>query len=128
MPTHEYNVVANFPSGQLTHTKITVTGDLHQEIDVSVPAATTDMEVTMSLDVSACKSFYILSTQDITVETNDGTTPGQTLSLNANEPYFFHENSLDAFKLTTDVTALFLTNAGASAATVKIRALSDATP
>lgn len=94
----------------------------------TVADSTTDGELAFTLDVSACVMFYIVSDQNVTVETNDGSSADNTLSLIANEPYFWHSSSLDSFLLDTDVTSIFVTNASGSTATIFAEAIYDATP
>ena len=94
----------------------------------AVATASTDYEIGMALDVSACKSFYLESDQNVTFETNDGTTPGNTIALLANKPYVWHVNAYDSFLLTVDVTSVFITNASGATATIYCVALFDATP
>jgi hypothetical protein len=91
-----------------------------------VADSTTDFEVEFALDVSACKSFYLNSDQDITLEVNDGAGAGGTIALLANIPYQWHVTSYDSFLLGTDVTAFFFTNASGSTATIDCVALYDA--
>lgn len=89
----------------------------------------TDQQITFDLDVSACKSFFLVSDQDITLETNAvDATGGNTLALIANEPYIWHDSSLDSFLLTADVTTSYWTNASGSTATIYCVALFDVTP
>lgn len=94
----------------------------------SVPDSTTDQQVNVAIDVSAIQSVYILSDQALTVETNNGTTPDDTITLVANTPYIWHTGSYFTNLLTTDVTALFLTNASGSTATFDLRCVYDSTP
>lgn len=98
-----------------------------QSIEESFADATTDGLLAFTLDVSQCKSFYMVSTQDITIETNDGTTPGNTINLVAGVPYLWHADSYQAFLLTVDVTALYITNASGQTATLQIEVLFDPT-
>jgi|GEM_PF-1794018 len=93
----------------------------------TVADSQTDQEVEFALDVSKCKSFFLVSTQDVTFETNDGSSPDDTISLRANEPYVWHTNSYDSFLLGTDVTSVFITNASGSTATIYCVALYDGT-
>ncbi|MEK6799383.1 MAG: hypothetical protein AABZ12_10490 [Planctomycetota bacterium] len=97
-------------------------------LSVSVPAASTDLQVLVNIDVSQVKSFYLLSDKDLTVETNSPSAPTNTISLKANKPYIWHTDEYSTFKLTADVTSLYLTNAGAAAATLEMRVLFDPTP
>lgn len=98
------------------------------EVETTIDSGQTDKEVAFALDVSQCVVFEIASDYAMTVETNSGSSPGNTLALAANVPYRFCTGWYVAFKLTVDVTKLFLTNASGSTATLKIRALYDSTP
>jgi len=94
-----------------------------------VATGETDFEITFALDVSACKSFYLESDQDVTFETNSGAAADDTIALKADEPYVWHSTSYDSFLLGTDVTTnVFITNASGSTATIYCVALFDVTP
>lgn len=97
-------------------------------IEETIAAATTDDDVVLAIDVSALKSIIILSDQDVKIETNSGAAPDDTINLVADVPYIWNTDSYNACLLTTDVTVIYVTNAGATAATLKIEALLDATP
>lgn len=99
-----------------------------KSVNESIADAQTDKQVNYTLDVSACKSFFMVSDQNITVETNNGAAPVDTITLVADEPYYWNSDSYDTFLLGTDVTALFITNASGAAATLEIESLEDATP
>ena len=94
----------------------------------AVATGETDYELAFDLDVSLCKSFYLESDQDVTVETNAiDATGGNTIALRANEPYIWHANSYEtAFLLTLDVTVMYITNASGETATIYCVALFDA--
>ena len=94
----------------------------------SIADAATNLPVAFTLDVSATKSFLIVSDQAVTVKTNSSGAPANTLVLVAGVPYIWHSSSYDTFKLTIDVTSLFVTNASGFAATLEIEALVDPTP
>jgi hypothetical protein len=94
----------------------------------TVATGETDSEINFDLDVSACTSFFLVSDQDVTFETNDGDTADDTLSLKAGVPYVWHEDAYVDFLLGTDVTSVFITNASGSTATIYCVALYDATP
>lgn len=103
------------------------TGESQTSIDESVPIQS-DYEVAFTLDVSAIKAIFIMSDQDLTLETNDGGSPVDTISLLANVPYVWHTGSYFVNKLTTNITALFLTNASAAAARFQLEVVFDPTP
>lgn len=113
--------------GQIT-SSATVSGEMKTVCQVTVPAETTDMEVDVAIDISTVLGIVIHSSQAVTVETNSSSAPDDTLTLIANKAYEWEENSYDDLILTVDVTKLYLTNAGSSAATFKIRTVTDPTP
>ncbi len=124
--THRWEVVA----GQTTrkHSK-DYTGGLVTRLDAEAVAdAQTDKQITLSLDVSAVQAFYLVSDQAVTIETNNGSAPDDTLVLVANVPYRWTTDSYDTFKFTTDITALFVTNASGAAAAISLEAVVDPTP
>lgn len=86
----------------------------------------TDTQVFVTVDVSAVKYFRIHSTTAATIETNDGTTPDNTITLGANEYYEYATGDDAAFLLTVDVVNLFVTNAASTVLTVEV--CQDATP
>ena len=108
--------------------EVSKTGGSLVQLEESVADSTTDGEITFTLDVTATKAFYIVSSQVVTIETNNGTTPDNTLTLAAATPYVWHDTDEDAFLLDTDVTSIFVTNASGSTANIVIVALSDPTP
>lgn len=115
-------------SGSLSPS-LSFSGSSLLEIEETVANGATDDDIVLAIDVSAVKLFYIVSDQAVTVETNaTDATGGNTLSLVANQPYFWHTGSYDTFKLTADVTIAYITNASGSSATIKIRCIQDATP
>ena len=82
-----------------------------QSLSVPVADSTTDQLVVFTLDVSQIQSIYLKSDVAMTVETNDGTTPADTLVLVANEPYIWWTGSLFTKLLGTSITALSLPHA-----------------
>ena len=97
-----------------------------------VPTGETDFEIACpSLDISACKQIFIMSTQNVTFETNSG-TPGEgvdSLTLIANEPYPWWLGAPFVNKITTDITTgVFITNASGATATISFEAIVDTTP
>jgi hypothetical protein len=118
--------------GDLTCTNVyTEAAGSESNIEESIPDSSTDLEITWDCDVSEVVNVLFLSDQAITIETNSGSVPDDTIVLAANVPFFWSKNngmSLTNF-LTTDVTTnIFVTNASGSAATLKIRMTQDPTP
>jgi hypothetical protein len=113
--------------GQLSYSK-EVTADLKIAVDVVVPDSTVDKEVDVALDYDKIQGIYIVSDQNLTLETNVAGTPVDTINLVANVPYVWHADSYCIIKFTADVTKIFLTNASGEEANFKMRVLVDSTP
>lgn len=123
--TPEWNITA--ASGRTAKSKA-YSGSQIVELDESVADSQTDSQINVAIDVSAVKTFYVVSDQNVTLETNSGSTPADTIALKADVPYVWTTDSYDSFLLGTDVTAIFITNASGSTAAITLRALIDATP
>jgi len=102
------------------------TGDGEINVEVSIPVGT-DAEVAIAIDVSQVKAIEIVADGALTIETNSGSAPDDTLVLVANVPYQWCTDSLDSFLLTTDITTnIFVTNASGASRTLKIKGVYDA--
>jgi len=97
-------------------------------VDEDVATAQTDYEIVVAVDVSAIQCIMIVSTEDVTLETNDGTTPDDTISLTADVPYIWDTDSYFVNLLTVDITSVFITNASGATANIKMFGVTDATP
>lgn len=106
----------------------TYSGGRASRIDEDIADGQTDKLIVFTLDVSALALLYIVSDQVITIETNSAGTPDDTLVMVAGEPYIWHPGSLDTNLLTTDVTALYITNASGATANLVVLAITDPTP
>ncbi len=96
--------------------------------DVSVPDSSTDLEVVIGIDYDEVVNLFLYSDQDVTIETNSGSVPDDTISLKAGVPLNWNADSYFDNPLSADVTSLFITNASGAAATVRIEVLQDSTP
>lgn len=104
----------------------TVTADAQVVYDGTLAANQTDALIAFNIDVSQLQALYIYADADVTIETNSGSSPGNTLSIDGGNPLVWVKDSGLANPLTVDVTALYATNT--TALTVfKIYALVDAT-
>lgn len=107
----------------------TFTGGLGTKLDEAVADSETDKQIVVAIDVSEIASLFLVSDQDVTVETNSGSSPDDTISLKADRPLTW--NDADGYyscPLTVDVTSLFITNASGSTANIKGRFVTDPTP
>jgi len=95
--------------------------------EMAIIANQTDKLINFAMDVSQNKVLVLLSTQNCTIETNSGSSPGATITLVANKPLVWHDASYFTHPFgSTDVTALYITNV--LALTLTIIALDDITP
>lgn len=125
--THQHVQSVSTTDGQVS-SNVSKTANAQIAIDEAIADAETDAQIDIAIDVSQLKSFYIKSDQAVTIETNDGTSPDDTLVLVADQAYMWNDTSYDTFKLASaDITALFVTNASGSTANISIRALVDPT-
>jgi len=115
-------------SGNTISKDNTYSGGSQTSVDESIPDSSSDLEVAFTLDVSEIQAIYIVSDQNMTLETNSGAAPDDTISLVAGVPYVWHTGSYFVNKLTTDITALFMTNSSGSAARLQIEVVFDPTP
>jgi hypothetical protein len=95
-----------------------------------VNATTNDKQVECPIDVSEVKLLYIHSDQTVTFEFNDNAGAQGTFTVTANKPVIFFTGCAWALAdlLPADVTNFYISNAGATAAAVRIRILEDTTP
>jgi hypothetical protein len=107
----------------------TFTADGELNLEVTVNATTNDVAVAATLTIANLKALFIVSDRDVTLETNSSSAADDTIALKAGRPLMW-DSTAGYFDnpFSVDVTALYLSNAGNAAATVKIRALYDATP
>src|SRR5262245_42264737 len=109
---------------------VTITsGDAISDMAVVVPPSTVDQSVLLSFTLAAVKGYIFVSDQDISLQTNNATTPVDTIAMKANEPIDWNEKALHAKHFTADVTNVYLTTGAiAASANVRIVVLRDATP
>lgn len=104
---------------------VTSTAGAEKNVSEAISASQTDFAVAWTCDYSQLKSLYMYSDVAMTVETNSGSAPGQTIALAAGKPLAWYYGSGITCPITVDVTALFITNT--TAGTLEIRSLEDPT-
>lgn len=120
--THTVSTAWSNGSKSISKT-VSLDGDTETNLDVIVPDGTTDQAETVSIDVSELLSVFIVSNVDVTLETNDGTTPDDTIPLKAGIPYLWQSGGYFTNLLTADVTAFYFTNASGQQARIQLRFL-----
>ena len=112
----------------IDRTSVVVETDGYDEREPVIDATTDDVEVALSLAVADAKMIYIVSDQDVLLETNSGSAADDSFNLTAGQEMFWRDGSGVVCPFTTDVTAFFFSNAGDVDANVVIRIAKDATP
>lgn len=117
-------------SGEQISRNVAISADGEPNVDFTLTSSQSNKQVLIAIDVSALKSIYIDSTTDITIKTNSSSEEDDTISVSGGEPlvWFTGCGLATPFTSGTDVTQIYVTNGEASAGTVKIRCLHDATP
>ena len=98
------------------------------EAQLTVPALAvaidaTNAEYAVSIPFGEIIAIGIFCDQDVTIKTNDGDTPDDTIELKADVPLIWTADSYFEKPLTEDVSSIFVTNDGDAAATLKIAVL-----
>ena len=102
---------------------VTVVGELATEANVAVNGNATNQEEGIAFPYATLREVYIKSDRTLTLKTNSSSAPDDTITITAGVPLVWHYQSGLANPFTADVTSIFLTNAGATAANVYIRTL-----
>lgn len=123
MPSHNIEIAAD--GERVSFTK---TASAEANLEESISADQTDTEYAIAIDVSALKSLYIHCDTAITIETNSGSVPDDTLTIVANRPVVWEDDSPLTNPLGTDVTSIFVTETASAAGTLTIKTLQDASP
>ncbi|HEV2122611.1 MAG TPA: hypothetical protein VGW38_07535 [Chloroflexota bacterium] len=121
---------------QIAESGRTISGVMSREADgkyaasVSVPASTTNKQVEANFTFADAEIVFLKSDKDVTLYTNAPSTgvPADTIVLKAGVPKFYVKDGGMTNLFTANVTAIYLTNAGNSAALVDIVVLNDVTP
>ena len=104
------------------------TGASQVSIAEIVADSSDDKEVALTLDVSEIKALFVLSSVDMLLETNDGGSAADSISLLAGVPLVWYADSYHDNPFGTDITALFLTTGSVGEGTFKLEVLFDPTP
>lgn len=128
MPTHRIQRIWQDAGNESVSQQEMITADLETNLDVAIADGQTAKQINVAIDVSALKLLFISSDKDVTIETNNSSTPDDTIEITANVPLLWTPDCGFACPLSADVATLYLANASGAEAALKIRTLQDATP
>jgi hypothetical protein len=125
-----HSVVVNYNADGVARASMQaqLTGSASAAFDESIADSSTDEEVEISFPYANLQALRLISDQDVTIETNDGSAADDTITLEANVPLVWWDGCGHANPFSADVTSLFITNASGSSANVKGDFLWDAIP
>ncbi len=117
-------ISSTLDASQLTGLTVSRTGNLGFEINVTVAPTTVDQLFPVGIDVSQIASIVLYADGALTLETNSGSAPDDTIVFAANAPLIWASNfpTIDGVSqnpFDADVTAFYLTNAGSATVTLR---------
>lgn len=116
---HTWNKTVKNDTGASVLAESTIFTASAEENFKEVAAAGTTLEIDLAVDVSQIVSFFVASTQAVTLHTNTTPTGAQDFSLAANVALDWNNaDVVNANPLTTNITKFYFVNAGAVDATV----------
>ena len=122
--THKHTRTTGI-QGRSESKTLEVTAEVQQSGSIAIVDAATDLVYEVAFLHTKLKSIYIETDQDLTLETNDGTRPQETIPLKAALPYQWVLGEERALPFSGAITAFYFTNASGSTANVKIEVLYD---
>lgn len=123
-----HSITVNFTDGTSTvRRSVSQSFSAASCLNETVNTGETNKECKFICESTSLKSFYISSTQDVTVKTNSSGAPQETFTLLANKPQYW-QTGMGTAPIAGDVTTTFVTNASGTAADIIIFAGWDATP
>lgn len=89
-------------------------------VSLTVSASSTNEALAIAVPVARIATIFISSTRNLTLKTNSTSAPDDTLAISATRPYVWASGDTSDCPFTVDITAIYLTNATASSATVTV--------
>lgn len=90
-------------------------------INQQIPASSSGLAVTASFTAANVQSIFMVCSQNITIQTNSTTSPGNTINLKAGIPLLWSVSAgYFANPFTVNVTSFYVTNTAACRLQVKI--------
>ena len=105
--------------GLSVSTTRTFTGGL--TYDFAVAGTTANQLLTTAWTAADADAIFISSDITLTIKTNSSGSPAETITITEDVPFFWQRDSGITNPFATNVTALYISPAGAVAGTLKIR-------
>lgn len=120
---HQIKATSKLDDGTVLSGTEDISSDGSVTLDVTVPASTTNQAAALAITTSKLRSFFLISSQAVTIKTNSTSSPSNTWTMVANVPFVW---SADAAYFTNpvsaNITTLYITNSGTTSARVRLRA------
>ena len=100
-----------------------VSGEVGQRFVFTIVDSAVDTLIAIAFAISKLKSIIITVDQNVTLETNDGTTPDDTINLKAVSAFQWGVGEERANPFTVDVDGFYFSNASGEDALVTIDVL-----
>ena len=136
---NQHTIVTTYKSeGGTTLAKTAIVeAELSQNLELVVPAGSTDLQVDAAVTITNLKSICMTCSKvtgatgtftQLTVETNSGSAPADTFVLTPANGLVWSYGDPNANPIGTAITSMYVTNAGTADANFVLRALHDPTP
>jgi len=107
--THSISGSVASSAGTSIRSTWTEAGTTEINIDVQLPASSTNTLQACAFTVANLQAAYLKSDQPMTIKTNSSGSPADTITLVANEPLIYSRSRGDTNPFGTNVTAWYLT-------------------
>ncbi len=121
--THTLGTTYKTDAGTIASVQAIYNGEGEVDLDATVALSTTNKEFDIQFIKTDVISMIMYSDKVVTIKTNSSGSPSDTISLAANMPLVWNTDTPTAIPLAGNVTKIFVTNATATAAALKIRVL-----
>ena len=121
--THRITENYSTQEGSVAAMNPTYTGDVERGADTSIAASTTDQPINLAWTAAKVQSLVIWASGACTIKVNSTSSPSTTLNVAANQMIMWGHDFTAASPIPGDVTALYVTNSGTSAVSLRIRVL-----
>lgn len=120
---HELKATSKLDDGTVLSGTESVPADGSVTLDVTVAGSTTNESHALAITTAKLRSFFLISSQNVTIKTNSTGSPNNTWNLIAGVPFVW---SADAAYFTNpvsaNITTIYITNSGTTSARVRLRA------